>query len=116
MMIDKILEEIKASADPRDLGMILVHNGVVRGTSKDGQPVSRMKLSHDQPLLDSLVQEARSREGILDVRVWINDGNLAIGADIMVVVVAGRFRKDILPVFQELLTRIKNEVVREEES
>jgi hypothetical protein len=33
----------------------------------------------------------------------------------MIVVVAGRFRKDILPVFQELLTRIKNEVVREEE-
>jgi molybdopterin synthase catalytic subunit len=115
MMIDKILEEIKTSTDPRDLGMILVHNGVVRGTSKDGHPISRMKLSHDQHLLDSLVQEARSRKGILDIRVWINDGDLAIGSDIMVVVVAGRFRKDILPVFEELLTRIKNEVVREEE-
>ena len=33
----------------------------------------------------------------------------------MNICVAGRFRTDILPVFQELLTIIKNEIVREEE-
>jgi molybdopterin synthase catalytic subunit len=33
----------------------------------------------------------------------------------MYVCVAGRFRKDILPVFQELITLIKTEIVREEE-
>jgi len=29
--------------------------------------------------------------------------------------VAGRFRKDVLPVFQELITMIKTEIVSEEE-
>jgi molybdopterin synthase catalytic subunit len=33
----------------------------------------------------------------------------------MNVCVAGRFRKDVLPVFQELITVIKTEIVREEE-
>jgi len=32
-----------------------------------------------------------------------------------VVCVAGRFRTDVLPVFQELLTFIKTQIVREEE-
>ena len=50
-----------------------------------------------------------------DIRVWINEGELAIGADIMYLLVAGRLRTDVLPVFQELLSTIKNEIVREEE-
>jgi len=114
-MIDRLIREIKAAADPSELGMLLVHNGVVRGTSKTGQPVRRMRLSHDPQLLASVIREARSRAGIVAVRVWLNEGELAIGDDIMVVVVAGRFRTDVLPVFEELLTRIKKEVVREEE-
>ena len=46
-MIDRWLAEIKREANPEDLGMILVHNGIVRGTSKSGKPVSGMKLSYD---------------------------------------------------------------------
>jgi hypothetical protein len=33
----------------------------------------------------------------------------------MFLLVAGRFRTDVLPVLQELLTIIKTEIVREEE-
>jgi hypothetical protein len=33
----------------------------------------------------------------------------------MNVCVAGRFRKNVLPVFQELITMIKTEIVKEEE-
>jgi len=55
------------------------------------------------------------KEGIADIRVWINEGELNIGDDIMKICVAGRFRTDILPIFQELLTIVKKEIVREEE-
>jgi molybdopterin synthase catalytic subunit len=51
----------------------------------------------------------------VDVRAWINQGTLKLGDDIMYVCVAGRFRKDVLPVFQELITLIKTEIVHEEE-
>ena len=114
-MVDEWLEEIKQSADPSLLGMILVHNGVVRGTSKDGEPVARMNLSFDRAKLESCVAKFRSTPGIVDIRVWINEGELSVGADIMYLLVAGRLRTDVLPVFQELLSTIKNEVVREEE-
>ena len=54
-MIDRWLEEVKQKANPEDLGMILVHNGIVRGTSKSGKPVQGMKLSYDQEKLNSVI-------------------------------------------------------------
>ena len=114
-MIDEWLKEIKKTSNPESLGMILVHNGVVRGTAKDGKPVKAMQLSYNQEALDSCVSRLEKREGITAIRAWINNGQLKIGDDIMYVLVAGRFRTDVLPVFQELLMTIKSEIVREKE-
>ncbi|MBP1710298.1 MAG: moaE [Deltaproteobacteria bacterium] len=74
-----------------------------------------MKLSYDRPALDQAVRRFKGTEGIVDIRVWINEGTLQVGDDIMNVCVAGRFRKDVLPVFQELITLIKTAIVREVE-
>jgi len=114
-MIEQWISEIKRQCPPESLGMILVHNGIVRATSKQGASVGGMKLSYDSDALEKAVTRFRNREGIVDIRCWINNGQLSIGDDIMKVCVAGRFRTDILPVFQELLTLIKTEIVREEE-
>lgn len=112
-MIDDWLKEIKKNSDPDSLGMILVHNGVVRGTTKDGKPVSAMKLSYNSKALDSCVNRLKQRDGITAIRAWINDGMLNVGDDIMYLLVAGRFRTDVLPVLQELLFTVKSEIVRE---
>lgn len=114
-MIQTWIDQIKAKSPPDQLGMILIHNGVVRATSKDGKAVNGMVLTYDEDLLENLVGRYRDSEGIVDIRVWINRGNLAVGDDIMVVLVAGRFRTDVLPVFQELMREIKTTVVREQE-
>jgi molybdopterin synthase catalytic subunit len=115
IMIEQWIKEIKEECAPDMLGMILVHNGIVRATSKQGEPVGAMNLSYDRPALDQAVRRFKSMEGIVDIRVWINEGTLKIGDDIMNVCVAGRFRKDVLPVFQELITLIKTAIVREVE-
>jgi molybdopterin synthase catalytic subunit len=114
-MIDQWIREIKANADPEAIGMMLAHNGIVRGTAKDGKTVKGMKLSFDNEKLESCVKSMKKRDGIVEIRVWINQGELKVGDDIMYVLVAGRFRTDVLPVLQELLTYIKTEVVKEEE-
>ncbi len=114
-MIDKWLKEIKKTSDPESLGMILLHNGVVRGTAKDGKPVKAMQLSYNREALENCVKGLEKREGITAIRAWINNGLLKVGDDIMIVLVAGRFRTDVLPVFQELLSKIKNEIVHEKE-
>lgn len=114
-MVEKWMEEIKRSVSPDVLGMILVHNGMVRASSKQGTAVKGMRLSYDRRLLATVVDEAKKREGIADIKVWINEGDLNIGDDIMYVLVAGRFRTDVLPVLQDLLSKIKGEIVREDE-
>jgi molybdopterin synthase catalytic subunit len=114
-MIDEWLKEIKRRADFNDLGMILVHNGMVRATSKDGQPVKGMHLSYDKQKLTLLLDELRRRDGIAEMKVWINEGNLKIGDDIMYALVAGRFRTTVIPVLEELVSKIKKEIVSEKE-
>ncbi|HVP78382.1 MAG TPA: molybdenum cofactor biosynthesis protein MoaE [Thermodesulfobacteriota bacterium] len=113
--INQWIEEIKRKANPEELGMILVHNGIVRATSKSGKPVRGMKLSYDEEKLDSIVLDLKRKPGVLDIKVWINTGDLKVGDDIMFLIVAGRFRTDVLPVFEELLSVIKHEIVTEQE-
>jgi molybdopterin synthase catalytic subunit len=115
-MIQKWIEEIKSKSPKDQLGMILVHNGIVRATSKEGKPVEGMVLSYDEKLLNTLIARFKKNDGIVDIKVWINQGKLSIGDDIMLVLVAGRFRMDVLPVFQELIREIKNNVVSEKET
>jgi len=114
-MIDQWIKEIKKECPADMLGMILYHNGIVRATTKNGGKVESMNLSFDRKKLEAVVSEFRKRDGIADIKAWINEGHLQIGDDIMKVCVAGRFRKDVLPVFQELITLIKTEIVKEEE-
>lgn len=115
-MIEQWIQEIKSQCDPETLGMILVHNGIVRATSRQGVPVTGMKLTYDKVALEQTVRRFKAKEGIAEIRVWINEGALNVGDDIMNLCVAGRFRTDILPVFQELLTEIKTKIVHEEET
>ena len=114
-MIERWLEEVKNGGDRENVGMFLVHNGIVRATSKDGKSVQGMYLSYDKEKLDTVIATFRGREGIAAIKVWINEGTLKVGDDIMFVLVAGRFRTDVLPVLQDLLTSIKRDVVREKE-
>lgn len=114
-MIDQWIREIKAEAEPETLGMMLAHNGVVRGTAKNGKTVKGMKLSFDKAKLEACINDMKKRDGIVGIKAWINQGELKVSDDIMYLLVAGRFRADVLPVMQEFLTFIKTEVVREEE-
>src|SRR4030042_2255376 len=114
-MIEQWIAEVKESSNSGELGMILIHNGIVRATSKDGKRVRGMYLTHDREKLNSLIDGFGKREGIVAVKAWINEGNLNVGDDIMCVLVAGRLRTYVLPTFEELISRIKNEVVSEEE-
>jgi molybdopterin synthase catalytic subunit len=114
-MVEQWIADVKKGADPGELGMILIHNGVVRATSKNGTTVRGMHLTYDKEKLNDLVDEFAKKEGILSIRAWINEGRLSVGDDIMYLLVAGRFRTHVLPTLEELVARIKQEVVSEEE-
>jgi len=95
--------------------MYLVHNGVVRGTSRNGNAVSGMKLSYDQARLNQVIQQVGDRPGIVAVRAWVNEGVLQVGEDIMYALVAGDIRENVFSGLQELVRLIKTDVVVEQE-
>ncbi len=97
-----------------NVGMILIHKGIVRGFSRDGSPVKGMVVEYDPSEVEAIVEEMLNREGIEHIDVKINSGRLSVGDEIMTVTVAGRYRRDVLPVMDELLSRIKA-VVKERE-
>lgn len=112
--LDAWLVEVK-SGDIAGTGMFLAHNGIVRGTSRDGRPVTGMILSVDRDRLAELVESARLMEGVTHVKAWVNEGTLAVGDDIMYVLVGGDIRDHVFEALGALVRMIKTEVVTEEE-
>ena len=65
--------------------------------------------------VEAAVAEARTLPGIRYVRVWLNEGELAVGDDIMLVLIGGDIRPHVVDALQQLVGRIKNECVTETE-
>ena len=119
--IDKWLKEAKSDMEALNVGMYLVHNGTVRKTPKakvrkgidDGSEVEKMEFSYDQEKVDKAVEEAKKLEGVFYVRVWLNDGLLDVGDDIMYVLVGGDIRPHVIDGLQFLVEKIKTKCVIE---
>ena len=121
--MDQWLAEAKADPSAADCGMYLVHNGTVRQTARakvrqgaeNTQAVTGMSFSYDPEKLEQAVRAAREMEGIFYVRVWLNEGELTLGDDIMFVLVGGDIRPHVIDALQSLVGTIKNECVTEKE-
>ncbi|MBP3522163.1 MAG: molybdenum cofactor biosynthesis protein MoaE [Clostridia bacterium] len=119
--MDAWLREAKAHPDADKVGMYLTHNGVVRGTAKarvrlgaqDAQPVTGMTFSYDREKMDAAVAETLAMDGIYYARAWLNEGELAVGEDIMFVLVGGDIRPHVIDALQFLVGRLKSECVTE---
>ena len=119
--IDQWLKEAKTDPEALEEGMYLVHNGTVRQTPRkkvregidDGSQVKGMEFDYDQKKVDQAVAEAKKLEGIFHVRVWLNQGQLEVGDDIMYVLIGGDIRPHVIDALQSLVAEIKNECVKE---
>lgn len=123
--IDAWLAEAKADPSFRACGMYLVHNGTVRETPKaevrgvptdgvrPGDKVGGMTFGYDRDKVDAAVRAARALPGIGYVRVWLNEGELTVGDDIMLVLIGGDIRPRVIDALQQLVGTLKNECVSE---
>jgi len=118
MDISATIAALKKDPDfARNVGMILVHNGIVRGTSrKDGREVTCVEVSPDHARIAELCREYEARPGIYKVLAEAAGGRLQVGDDLLFIVVAGDFRENVKPVLAELLDRIKSEAVLKQET
>jgi molybdopterin synthase catalytic subunit len=115
-----ITQEItKMKAEPEfseHVGMILVHNGVVRGWSRAGKkPVTAIDVEPNLEKIEWLRQQYSQKPGIYRIIVEAKQGRLKPGDDLLFIVVAGDIRENVKPVLSELLDRIKAEAVSKKE-
>lgn len=121
--LDQWLREAKAAPEAPLCGMYLAHNGTVRQTARalvragaeDTAPVSGMRFLYDAEKVARAEEAARSMPGIHYVRLWLNQGELDLGDDIMLVLIGGDIRPRVIDALQTLVGTIKNECVVEQE-
>ena len=119
--IDEWLKEATAHPAALNEGMFLVHNGVVRQTPKaqvrqglaDGSLVTGMEFAYDAAKVDAAIAETYKMPGIFYIKVWLNEGRLTLGDDIMYVLIGGDIRPHVIAALQFLVGKIKNECVTE---
>ena len=121
--IDTWLREAKAHESAPRIGMYLTHNGTVRQTAKakvrfgaeDTKAVTGMLFSYDEEKVNAVIKDTYQMEGIYYIRVWLNEGELKTGDDIMYVLIGGDIRPRIVDALNYLVGRIKDECVVETE-
>ena len=121
--MDAWLQEAKAHESAPKIGMYLTHNGTVRQTAKakvrygaeDTREVTGMIFSYDTQKVNAVIADAYKLEGIYYIKVWLNEGTLEVGDDIMYVLIGGDIRPRVVDALQYLVGRIKNECVVETE-
>ena len=103
--------------------MYLTHNGTVRQTAKakvrygaeNTKEVTGMLFSYDQEKVDAIIADTYKLDGIYYIKVWLNEGELKTGDDIMYVLIGGDIRPRVVDALNYLVGRIKNECVEETE-
>jgi molybdopterin synthase catalytic subunit len=116
MDINALVEQIKGRPDYHKVGMILCHNGVVRGTSRDGRRVNGLRVAVDREQLERVVRTHKERPGIIEVLVQINaDRDLNVGDDVMLLAVAGDIRENVTAALSDALNAIKSTVTTKTE-
>ena len=121
--MDAWLKEAKAHESAPKCGMYLTHNGTVRQTAKakvrygeeNTQNVTGMIFSYNQEKVDAAIADAYKMDGIYYIKVWLNQGQLTMGDDIMYVLIGGDIRPRVVDCLQYLVGRLKNECVTETE-
>ena len=119
--MDIWLKEAKADRAALKEGMFLIHNGVVRQSPKakvrqgidDGSIVKGMKFSYNPEKIDKLISQTYKMDGIFHINVWLNEGKLEVGDDIMYILIGGDIRPHVIDALEYLVEKIKMECVTE---
>ncbi|MBS5088623.1 MAG: molybdenum cofactor biosynthesis protein MoaE [Clostridiaceae bacterium] len=121
--MDAWIKEAKEDKSAPECGMYLFHNGIVRQSARakvrqgdiSASDVKGMVFSYDKEKVEEAVENTQNMPGIGYVRVWLNEGQLEVGDDIMLVLVGGDIRPHVVDALQSLVGELKNHCVKEEE-
>ncbi|MEM3507059.1 MAG: molybdenum cofactor biosynthesis protein MoaE [Candidatus Bathyarchaeia archaeon] len=112
--LEKIINEIKKGENFKNVGATVCFIGSVRekGLKKD----KVLKLEYEayyeeaKAKLKEIREDLLKRNGIIDVSIHHVIDSLNVGEEALYVVVAGIHRKDVFPVLEEAVERVKKEI------
>lgn len=121
--MDEWMKEAKKHESADKIGMYLTHNGIVRKSAKakvrfgdeNAKDVVGMLFSYDEEKAAQAIEETYKLDGIYYIKVWLNEGELQVGDDIMYVLIGGDIRPHVVEALQFLVGKLKNECVEENE-
>ncbi len=113
--LSDLVAKLKRETDPAKVGMIACHNGVVRGTSRAGEPAEYLDIELNARAWEAILEEMRAQPGIAAIEAHLFTGRRQIGEDVMLVAVAGDIRENVFPVLEKTVNRLKKEAVMKSE-
>ncbi len=119
---DAWINEARSDENADRCGMYLIHDGVVRSTAKKqvrggiaSDPVTAVEFSFDEDRVLEYIENTKQLPGIGYVKVWLAQGKVEVGGDLMMVLVGGDIRPNVIDALQYLVGSIKSECVDEKE-
>ncbi|QGY38865.1 molybdenum cofactor biosynthesis protein [Pseudodesulfovibrio cashew] len=117
MDINKAIADLKKEPGfAENVGMMLVHNGVVRAWSrKDRAEVTAIEVQTDLDKVEEIRKDIEAREGIFRAVAQARCGAMKPGDDVLLLIVAGDIRENVKPALADFLDRVKSEAVTKKE-
>ena len=115
LSLDRLVERVKQHPHFDKVGMIACHLGVVRGSSRQGQPVKRMEVQVNQRVVREIIEEVKRNPGVIEILVETRQGILKVGEPVLAVAVAGDFREHVFPALEQMVDLIKHKAISKKE-
>ncbi|ACS80671.1 molybdenum cofactor biosynthesis protein MoaE [Maridesulfovibrio salexigens] len=117
MDISKKIAELKQDPEFADnVGMILIHNGVVRGWSRGTrEKVTGIEIKADHAKIEEIRQEHEKHPGIYKIVAHANEGVFKPGDDVLFLIVAGDIRENVKACLSSLLDTVKAQAFTKKE-
>ena len=113
--MSELRERVKHELNPAKVGMIVTHEGIVRGSSREGFPVEYLDIDVDFQVWKTILQEMRAQKGIAAVEADIITGRRYVGDELLLVVIAGDIREHVFPILEKTVNRLKKEAILKKE-
>ncbi|MFN2267927.1 MAG: molybdenum cofactor biosynthesis protein MoaE [Desulfonatronovibrio sp.] len=117
MDLSQTIAQLKKEPGFNDnVGMLLIHNGVVRSWSRqDRAKVSQIQVTPDLDKIENIRKHFEQKPGIFKIVVETNEGLLKPGDDLLFIIVAGDIRENVKPVLSDILDTLKKDAITKKE-
>ena len=106
----EFVKNFKKDIDFSKTGMMLFHNGIVRGSSRTGEKVSGISVKKDEKKIQEIIKYIENLEGISKADVYVFEGEFTVGDDLMFAAVAGDIRDEVFPALEKLVNTVKKKL------